>query len=125
MTVAHRTSDNNFDDFTRPDHYIRHIEPLEIDLARQVEYDMDEQGMVALPITRPPLIIWLADKEWMDAVNAERKKEQLNKVTYETFEVVMDRLEKEWFDLVRGPSSLRVFALIIPYSRQKTFQNQT
>ena len=33
-------------------------------------------------------------------VNAERKKEQLNKVTYETFEILMDRLEKEWFDLV-------------------------
>lgn len=34
-------------------------------------------------------------------MNAERKKEQLNGVSYETFEIVMDRLEKEWFDLVR------------------------
>ena len=34
-------------------------------------------------------------------MNAERKKEQLNKVSYEAFEIVMDRMEKEWFDLVR------------------------
>jgi hypothetical protein len=33
-------------------------------------------------------------------MNTERKKEQLNKVSYETFEIVMDRMEKEWFDLV-------------------------
>ena len=53
--------DNDFSDFVRPEHYIRYIgvsysifeemhfytelsEPLESDLARQVEYDMDEQG---------------------------------------------------------------------------------
>ncbi|KAL0068121.1 hypothetical protein AAF712_004781 [Marasmius tenuissimus] len=76
---------NDFSEFQRPDHYIRHIEPLEMDLARQVEYDMDEQ-----------------DKEWLDAMNAERKKDQLDKITYETFEVVMDRLEKEWFDLTKN-----------------------
>ncbi|KAJ7777292.1 bromodomain and PHD finger-containing protein 3 [Mycena metata] len=75
---------NDFSDFHRPDQYIRHIEPLEIDLERQVEYDMDEQ-----------------DQEWLDAVNAERKKEQLDRVTYEVFEVVMDRLEKEWFNLTK------------------------
>lgn len=40
------------------------------------------------------------DQEWLDAVNLDRKKEQLNGVSYETFEIVMDRLEKEWFDLV-------------------------
>ncbi|KAF8899172.1 PHD-zinc-finger like domain-containing protein [Infundibulicybe gibba] len=76
---------NDFSEFRRPDHYIRHIEPLESDLARQVEYDMDEQ-----------------DQEWLDALNAERKKDQLNKVTYEVFEIVMDRLEKEWFDLTKN-----------------------
>ncbi|KAJ8081890.1 hypothetical protein PM082_007736 [Marasmius tenuissimus] len=42
------------------------------------------------------------DKEWLDAMNAERKKDQLDKITYETFEVVMDRLEKEWFDLTKN-----------------------
>lgn len=40
------------------------------------------------------------DQEWLDAMNAERKKEQLDQVSYETFEIIMDRLEKEWFELV-------------------------
>ena len=34
-------------------------------------------------------------------MNAERKKEQLDRATYELFEIIIDRLEKEWFDLVR------------------------
>ncbi|KAJ7582101.1 PHD-zinc-finger like domain-containing protein [Mycena floridula] len=72
-------------DFERPDHYTRHIEPLESDLARQVEYDMDEQ-----------------DQLWLDEVNVERRKDQLNSITCETFEVIMDRLEKEWFDLTKN-----------------------
>ncbi|KAJ2917073.1 hypothetical protein MD484_g3339, partial [Candolleomyces efflorescens] len=71
--------------FTRGELYIRHIEPLEIDLARQVEYDMDEQ-----------------DAEWLEAVNQERRKEQLDHITAETFEIIMDRLEKEWFDLTKN-----------------------
>lgn len=76
---------NDFSEFQKPDHYIRYIEPLERDLATQVEYDMDEQ-----------------DQEWLDAVNVERKKDQLNLVTYETFEIIMDRLEKEYFDLTKN-----------------------
>ncbi|KAF9454408.1 hypothetical protein P691DRAFT_770607 [Macrolepiota fuliginosa MF-IS2] len=76
---------NDFSDFMRPEHYIRHIEPLESDLARQVEYDMDEQ-----------------DQEWLDAINAERRKEQLDKISCELFEIIMDRLEKEWFDLTKN-----------------------
>lgn len=76
---------NDFTEFLRPDHYIRYIEPLEKDLAIQVEYDMDDQ-----------------DQEWLDAVNVERKKDQLNAVTYETFEIIMDRLEKEYFDLTKS-----------------------
>ncbi|KAH9962699.1 hypothetical protein BC827DRAFT_1197683 [Russula dissimulans] len=76
---------NDFSLFERPLHYIRYIEPLESELAVQVEYDMDEQ-----------------DQEWLDALNAERKKEQLDKISYEAFEIVMDRLEKEWFDLTKN-----------------------
>ncbi|TCD61141.1 nuA3 HAT complex component nto1 [Steccherinum ochraceum] len=72
-------------DFQRPDHYIRYIEPLESELAIQVEYDMDEQ-----------------DQAWLDSLNADRKKDQLDKISYETFEIVMDRLEKEWFDLTKN-----------------------
>ncbi|KAF7431134.1 nuA3 HAT complex component nto1 [Pleurotus ostreatus] len=76
---------NDFSEFSRPEYYIRYIEPLESELATQVEYDMDEQ-----------------DQEWLDHVNQERKKEQLDKATYELFEIVMDRLEKEWFDLTKN-----------------------
>ena len=42
----------------------------------------------------------MEDQEWVDALNGERKAQQLDKVSYETFEIIMDRLEKEWFDLV-------------------------
>ncbi|CAA7265249.1 unnamed protein product [Cyclocybe aegerita] len=76
---------NDFSEFRRPDHYIRHIEPLESDLAKLVEYDMDEQ-----------------DQEWLEAVNADRKKDQMDKVSLEVFEIMMDRLEKEWFDLTKN-----------------------
>ncbi|KAF8336005.1 bromodomain-containing protein [Amanita rubescens] len=76
---------NDFSQFQRPKHYIQYIEPIENDLARQVEYDMDEQ-----------------DQEWLDSVNAERKKEQIDMVSCETFEIIMDRLEKEWFDLTKN-----------------------
>ena len=42
----------------------------------------------------------LLDQEWLNAVNLDRKKEQMDQVTPEAFEIIMDRLEKEWFDLV-------------------------
>ncbi|KAF8159256.1 hypothetical protein B0H34DRAFT_702732 [Crassisporium funariophilum] len=76
---------NDFSDFSRSDNYIKHIEPLESDLAKTVEYDMDEQ-----------------DEEWLKAVNASRKKDQQDAVEPEWFEVMMDRLEKEWFDLTKN-----------------------
>ncbi|EMD39343.1 hypothetical protein CERSUDRAFT_112983 [Gelatoporia subvermispora B] len=76
---------NAFSDFRRPEHYIRYIEPLESELAVQVEYDMDEQ-----------------DQIWLDAYNEERKEKQLDRVSYEVLEIVMDRLEKEWFNLTKN-----------------------
>lgn len=33
-------------------------------------------------------------------LNTERKKEDFGEVSEDIFEAVMDRLEKEWFDLV-------------------------
>ncbi|KAI0683939.1 hypothetical protein BC835DRAFT_1392543 [Cytidiella melzeri] len=81
-TQARSYGYNDGASFKRPEHYIRYIEPLESDLAQQVEYDMDEQ-----------------DREWLESVNADRRKEQLDKVSYEVFEIVMDKLEKEYFDL--------------------------
>lgn len=50
-------------------------------------------------------LIARTDQAWLDALNADRKKDQLDKISYETFEIVMDRLEKEWFDLVRSMAS--------------------
>ena len=74
-------------------------EPIENDLARQVEYDMDEQGSFVVRLLVHCLMLVL-DQEWLDSVNGERKKEQIDMVSCETFEIIMDRLEKEWFDLV-------------------------
>ncbi|WVQ81240.1 hypothetical protein IAT38_003362 [Cryptococcus sp. DSM 104549] len=73
---------NDGSDFERPEHYIRYIEPIEAELAVQVEYDMDEQ-----------------DQAWLDAYNALRKKDQTASISYEIFEIIMDKLEKEWFNL--------------------------
>lgn len=49
------------------------------------------------------------DQEWLDAVNAERKKEGQGAVSYEIFEIIMDRLEKEWFDLVCASHAYRIW----------------
>lgn len=61
----------------------------------KVNHDCIQTGIYELSLRFISL-----DQEWLDVVNVERKKEQLNAVSYETFEIVMDRLEKEWFDLV-------------------------
>jgi hypothetical protein len=45
------------------------------------------------------------DQIWLDAYNQQRKRDGLPQVSYEAFEIVMDKLEKEWFDLV-GPCPL-------------------
>lgn len=69
---------------------------------KTVEYDMDEQGRSFYLYSFPFLnSIFPTDQEWLEMVNTDRKKEQLDKVTCEAFEIIMDRLEKEWFDLVR------------------------
>ncbi|KAJ7936704.1 hypothetical protein B0H13DRAFT_1853133 [Mycena leptocephala] len=47
-----------------------------------------------------------ANQAWLDALNAERQKRVLEKIPYEVFEVVIDRLEKEWFNLVLRSTSL-------------------
>ncbi|CAG8539622.1 13366_t:CDS:10 [Dentiscutata heterogama] len=72
--------------FVRPEgHYIRHVELTEKDLVEIVEYDMDEQ-----------------DDLWLKAFNQERKKEDLGELTADVFEALIDRLEKEWFDLTKN-----------------------
>ncbi|KAJ3062881.1 nuA3 HAT complex component nto1, partial [Podochytrium sp. JEL0797] len=65
--------------------YVRYIEPTEEELSARIEYDMDEQ-----------------DKAWLASQNAHR-----HATTSDTpipdilFEFIMDRLEKEWFDLFK------------------------
>ena len=75
-------------------------------MANQVEYDMDEQGKqvsLASDLVSSSVLncLSIADLEWVDLVNAERQRQQLDRLSYELFEVIMDKLEKEWFDLVR------------------------
>lgn len=88
-------------------------EPMEADLARQVEYDMDEQGQLS-PAAPPPHLrsspsasarTRNTDQLWLDALNRDRKRDGLALISYEVFEIIMDKIEKEWFDLVRPTPS--------------------
>ncbi|EST07327.1 Bromodomain protein [Kalmanozyma brasiliensis GHG001] len=82
---------NDSSNYDKPDHYIRYLEPIEGDLKKQVEYDMDEQ-----------------DQEWLDALNHDRRSQGLDSISYEVFEIILDQLEKEWFDLMnRVPPKAR------------------
>ena len=50
------------------------------ELDKEIEYDMDEE-----------------DLAWLEIINHKRAKENLNPVSMENFELLMDRLEKESF----------------------------
>lgn len=76
-------------------------EPMESDLSRQVEYDMDEDGACSAQPCAP--LLTGADQAWLDSVNDQRNQAKLPVVSYEILEVLLDRLEKEWFDLVSSP----------------------
>ncbi|XP_066480869.1 bromodomain and PHD finger-containing protein 3 isoform X6 [Tiliqua scincoides] len=72
------------DSFSQPDAsplpaaYYQYIErPLE-DIDAEVEYDMDEE-----------------DLAWLDMINEKRKTDGYGSVSAETFELLVDRLEKE------------------------------
>ena len=75
-------------------------EPIENDLARQVEYDMDEQGLFVVQLLVHSLMFGV-DQEWHDSVNGERKRSR--SIWFRA--IIMDRLEKEWFDSVCLSSS--------------------
>ncbi|KAJ3382754.1 nuA3 HAT complex component nto1 [Entophlyctis sp. JEL0112] len=65
--------------------YFRYIEPSEEDLSQRIEYDMDEQ-----------------DRAWLDAQNNLRHTTSHDPpIPPIVFEFVMDRLEKEYFDLLK------------------------
>lgn len=77
--------DNMLSPYKRPEnHYIHHIEPSDVELYDSVEYDMDEQ-----------------DKVWLQLYNQERSKELLGDISPFLFETIMDKLEKEWFHLIK------------------------
>ncbi|GAA5825615.1 hypothetical protein JCM11251_000310 [Rhodosporidiobolus azoricus] len=65
--------------------YLRWLQPMETELAKQVEYDMDDQ-----------------DQLWLDSLNVDRKREGHPQISYEVFEIIMDKIEKEWFDLTKN-----------------------
>ncbi|ORZ05888.1 hypothetical protein BCR41DRAFT_425300 [Lobosporangium transversale] len=78
--------DDDLEEYHLPaGHNVRYIEPTETELAERVEYDMDEQ-----------------DEFWLKEVNAERRKQDLGEVSASLFEKIIDRLEKEWFDLTKN-----------------------
>lgn len=64
----------------RPKNYYRFIEKSPDELEDEVEYDMDED-----------------DFTWLDLMNKQRRFENLSEVDPESFELLMDRLEKECY----------------------------
>ncbi|KAI9022538.1 hypothetical protein DFJ74DRAFT_669843 [Hyaloraphidium curvatum] len=79
---AHDPEENYY---RRPEgHYVRYVEPAEMDLYEMTEYDMDEQ-----------------DRHWLSILNTERKADGDPDVPEAFFEAVMDKLEKEWFTLMK------------------------
>jgi NuA3 HAT complex component NTO1 len=82
-TLYERFGYNDIDEVFQPTTtYSRWVQPSQDELAKQVEYDMND-----------------VDKAWLDRVNSERRKDGLDGISYEFFEILMDKLEKEWFDL--------------------------
>jgi uncharacterized protein YfbU (UPF0304 family) len=59
----------------------------------------------------------------LDAVNADRKKSGIDSVTEEGFEIIMDRLEKEWFALV-GSSNAFLYEISELYPDQAYSQSR-
>lgn len=70
----------------------RFIEKSLEELDEEVEYDMDEE-----------------DRAWLQKMNEKRAVDELPPVEMETFELLMDRLEKESFFQVKLMNSLTVF----------------
>ncbi|XP_042204766.1 bromodomain-containing protein 1-like isoform X2 [Homarus americanus] len=64
----------------QPSNYYRFIEKSLEELDEEVEYDMDEE-----------------DRAWLQLMNEKRAVDELPPVQMETFELLMDRLEKESF----------------------------
>ncbi|KAG8239664.1 hypothetical protein J437_LFUL013887 [Ladona fulva] len=69
----------------KPNSYIRFIERSPDELDAEVEYDMDEE-----------------DVAWLNIINGQREANSLPPVSMETFELLMDRFEKEsYFEVMQ------------------------
>lgn len=66
----------------RPIPYYRYIDKSSEELDETVEYDMDEE-----------------DFSWLELINKKRLKDNLTQIPPDTFELLMDRLEKECYFL--------------------------
>lgn len=66
----------------RPISYYRYIDKSIEELDETVEYDMDEE-----------------DFSWLELINKKREKDNLTVIPPDTFELLMDRLEKECYFL--------------------------
>ena len=66
----------------RQSSYYRYIDKSQDELDEDIEYDMDEE-----------------DCAWLELINMKRKKDHLPEVPPDTFELLMDRLEKESYFL--------------------------
>uniref|UniRef100_A0A3Q3GUR7 Bromodomain containing 1a n=1 Tax=Labrus bergylta TaxID=56723 RepID=A0A3Q3GUR7_9LABR len=64
----------------RPAVFYKYIEKTEEELDEETEYDMDEE-----------------DYAWLDLVNEKRKSEGVSQVSYNVFEFLIDRFEKELY----------------------------
>jgi bromodomain and PHD finger-containing protein 1 len=62
----------------RQNAYIRFIEKSTEELDGEIEYDVDEE-----------------DTMWLDIMNSQREQQNLNAISVDTLELLMDRLEKE------------------------------
>ncbi|KAI8763989.1 bromodomain and PHD finger-containing protein 3-like isoform X1 [Biomphalaria glabrata] len=65
---------------THPSSYYRYIEKSLEELDEEIEYDMDEE-----------------DHSWLELINDKRTSEGVAGVAQDTFELIMDRFEKEAF----------------------------
>ena len=64
--------------------YAIYTDPTEDELATRVEYDMDD-----------------VDSMWLQELNKRLEEQKEQPCSADVFEFVMDRLEKEWFDLTK------------------------
>ncbi|TDH09775.1 hypothetical protein EPR50_G00091930 [Perca flavescens] len=74
----------------RPAAYFKYTERTEEELDDEVEYDMDEE-----------------DYAWLELLNDKRKSEGVSQVSYNLFEFLMDRFEKESHAATQGRSDLQ------------------